>query len=195
MQILQAVIVAAVAVMPTPGALQRSEAVLVRHVVDGQTIEVSAVGRVRLLGIEAPPVGRAIDGSRSVGREARDRLASLVLGRWIRLEQEASVPDARRRREAFVVREDGVFVNAVLVREGLARLSARAPQSRLAELQSAERDAQSSHRGMWSRTSPQAIGAPLASKRHDRYTAKSGTSQKRQRPRQHGAVSTAGTQP
>src|SRR5207247_6705958 len=86
------------------------------------------------------------------GREARERLASLVLHRWIRLEQEGARVDAYDRHLAYVVREDGVFVNAALVRDGLARVSARTPLSRLDELKRAEAEAQSFRRGMWGDT-------------------------------------------
>jgi endonuclease YncB( thermonuclease family) len=51
-----------------------------------------------------------------------------------------------------VVTEDGVCVNATLVREGLARVSARLPLTRLQELQRAEAEAQTFRRGMWGST-------------------------------------------
>jgi len=44
---------------------------------------------------------------------------------------------------------DGTFVNATMVREGLARVSARLPLTRLSELQRAEAEAQAFRRGMW----------------------------------------------
>src|SRR5262249_29287917 len=53
------------------------------------------------------------------------------------------------RRLAYVMTETGEFVNATLVREGLARVSARTPLARLTELKQAEREAQSQRRGMW----------------------------------------------
>jgi len=48
-----------------------------------------------------------------------------------------------------VTTEDGVFVNAALVRDGLARVTARIPLLRLPELQRAEAEAQAYRRGMW----------------------------------------------
>ena len=110
---------------------------LVRKVPTGDSIEVTGVGRVRLLGVAEP-----------FGREATDRLASLVLHRWVRLEYDPS-RRAATNRQAYVLREDGVFVNAAIVRDGLARVNARHPLARLPELLAAERDAQRFHRGMW----------------------------------------------
>ena len=157
MQILIAVALAAVAaVQPSaPGArTARSDPVMVRAVIDGDTIDVTSVGRVRLLGIDAPEIGRGFDTAAPFGREARDRLTRLILHRWVRLEHEGLMVDAYNRRLAYVLTEDGQFVNALLLREGLARISARLPLTRLPELRRAEADAQSSRRGMWG-TAPQ----------------------------------------
>ena len=154
MRFLSVVILAEIALFPLPlGAdIERSSPVLVRAVVDGDTIDVASVGRVRLLGIDAPEVGRAFDTPAPFAREARERLEFLVLNRWVRLEREGPLRDVYARRLAYVVREDGLFVNAALVRDGLARVNARLPLSRLSELKRAEADAQAARRGMWGST-------------------------------------------
>ena len=166
MQILITVAVAAVAAIQTPSftaRVTRSDPVLVRSVIDGDTIDVATIGRVRLLGIDAPELGRGYDTSAPFGREARDRLTQLVLHRWVRLEQEGATRDVYSRHLAFVMTEDGVFVNAALVRDGLARVSARLPLTRLPELQRAEAEAQAFRRGMWG-SAPQ-IPAPSYTRR------------------------------
>jgi endonuclease YncB( thermonuclease family) len=149
MQILPALLVAAVAAASLSSDLTRSDPVLVRAVIDGDTIDVATYGRVRLLGIDAPELGRGFDTAAPFGTEARARLASLVLHRWVRLEQDGVTRDAYDRHLAYVIREDGVFVNAALVRDGLARVSARIALVRLGELQRAEAEAQAFRRGMW----------------------------------------------
>lgn len=149
MQILIGIILSAVAMAATFPPIKRSDPVLVRAVIDGDTIDVAPLGRVRLLGIDAPEVGHGFDTSAPFGREARDRLASLVLRRWVRLEQEGPALDAYNRHLAYVLREDGLFVNAALVRDGLARVTARIPLARLPELKKAEAEAQTFRRGMW----------------------------------------------
>ena len=152
MQILLSLVVAAIAVFQTPslaGRVIRSNPVLVRSVVDGDTIDVATVGRVRLLGIDAPEIGHGFDSAAPFGREARERLVSLILHRWVRLEQEGPSLDIYNRHLAYVLTDDGAFINAVLVREGLARVSARAPLARLSELQGAESEAKAARRGMW----------------------------------------------
>jgi endonuclease YncB( thermonuclease family) len=129
MQILIACSVVAAAILHT------SDPVLVKSVVDGHTLNVATIGRVRLVGIDA---------SSSAG--ARERLASLVLHRWVRLEYE----NAADRHRAYVRTETGEFVNEILVRQGLARV-ARGTFARRGELERAELEAQRFRRGIWAR--------------------------------------------
>lgn len=132
-------------------SIGRLESVLVRFVVDGDTLDVVGYGRIRLLGIDAPELGRGLDTEEPFAREAQQRLAGLVLHRWVRLEHEDQPPlrDAYRRRLAYVVLETGTFVNAVMVRDGLARVTARRTLRRLGELQQAEASARAFRRGIW----------------------------------------------
>jgi endonuclease YncB( thermonuclease family) len=157
MQILLTLLAAAVALSqtsPFTNHVRRSDPVVVRSVIDGDTIDVSTFGRVRLLGIDAPEIGRGFDTAAPFGREARARLTALVLHRWIRLEQEGAALDTYGRHLAYVMTEDGVCINATLVREGLARISARVPLSRLDELKRAEAEARRFRRGMWGGAPP-----------------------------------------
>ena len=153
MQILTAVLVAAVAILQSwplssPHSA-RSDPVLVRHVVDGDTIDVVNVGRVRLLGIDAPELAHGYDTPAPWAQEARDRLTTLVLNKWVRLETDGQPLDVYRRRLAYVLTDAGTFVNAVLLRDGLAHVTTRVPLLRLEELRRAESEAQALRRGMW----------------------------------------------
>jgi len=136
------------------GKLNRSELVLVKSVIDGDTISVTTFGRVRLLGIDAPETSHGLDTSAPFGNEARDKLSRLILNRWIRLESEGPTRDIYNRHLAYAMTEDGQCVNTMLVREGLARVSAREPLVRLDELKRAELEAQHFRRGMWGSTPP-----------------------------------------
>jgi micrococcal nuclease len=129
---------------------RRSDPVLVRYVVDGDTIDVAGFGRVRLLGIDAPERAREFDSAEPFAQEAYDRLAGLIARRWVRLENDGDqIRDTYRRRLAYVFLEDGTFVNAVVVREGLARVSARGWLKRLEDLKRAEAEAKMLRRGIW----------------------------------------------
>lgn len=149
MQLLRTVSLAAVAAIQILQPAVRSDPVLVTAVFDGDTVDVAGVGHVRLLGIDAPELGRGFDTAAPYASEARERLSALVLRRWIRLEYEGPRDDVYGRKLAYLLLEDGTDVNAVLLREGLARVSARLPLARLDELRRAENEAQTFHRGMW----------------------------------------------
>jgi micrococcal nuclease len=156
MQILRTFLVpalAAVAALQGSRTPTRSDPVLVTAVFDGATINIAAVGRVRLLGIEAPKRGHALDATAPFARDAKTRLTALVLHRWIRLEWDGPPTDNYNRHRAYVLTEDGQFINAILLREGLARFSAGPSVSRLDELRRAEAEAQSFRRGLWGPTS------------------------------------------
>ncbi len=122
---------------------------LVTRVIDGDTLDVAGLGRVRLLGIDAPEMGGPFERPAPFALEAREALQSLVLHRWARFECDGDRVDAYGRRLAYVLLETREFVNATMVRRGLARVSARRKLRRWDELRGAETDAQMRRRGMW----------------------------------------------
>jgi micrococcal nuclease len=122
---------------------------LVTYVFDGDTVAMAGVGRVRLLGIDAPEIGGGFERPAPFALEAREMLQSLVLKRWVRLECDGTTHDTYGRLLAYLVLDTREFVNAQLVRAGLARVSARTRLQRLDELRQAEEDAQRDRRGMW----------------------------------------------
>src|SRR5262252_9230742 len=122
----------------------------VTRVIDGDTIDVAGLGRVRLLGIDAPEIGGPFERPAPFALEARDELQMLVLNRFARFECDLVPEDDKYgRRLAYVVLETGELVNARLVRDGLARVSARRRLRRWDELRAAEADARQRRRGMW----------------------------------------------
>lgn len=184
MQILRTLVAIAIAVVPTfaqAPRITRSDPVLVNAVLDGDTINVSTIGRVRLLGIDAPEISHGLDSAAPFAQQARDRLNGILWHRWVRLEMEGATVDAYNRHLAYVVTEDGQCVNTILVREGLARVSARVPLSRLDELKRAEASAQASRRGMWAAAPPSALSSYTPRSGRTRSSAPTPTSKKRTR--------------
>jgi micrococcal nuclease len=163
MQILSTWVWTAVAAIAIAQAPTVSNSLLVTQVVDGGTIEVQSIGRVHLLGIAAPRVERRAGASAPLGLEARDRLSSLVAGRWVKLEFDRGRQAGTTGRSAYVLLDDGTFVNAVLVREGLARLAGYPSLRRYAELQRAQEEAKRLERGLWN---PMAVSGSQVYKTH-----------------------------
>lgn len=111
------------------------------RVVDGDTFDIEGEVRVRLAGIEAPEYPKGC-----LSQEAKERLGELVLGKDV--EMEIIGKDNFGRKIGFVT-VDGVFVNRVLVEEGLAKVIAR--DSKYAPLLLAREDeAKRLKRGIWS---------------------------------------------
>jgi endonuclease YncB( thermonuclease family) len=145
MQILRVLTLVAITAAAHRQGVSRPEVVQVRAVIDGQTIDAAGYGRVRLAGITAPRPPRGAAGGEPFGRDARDRLDSIVGHRFVRLELASPAS-----RSAYVLLEDGTCVNTLLVAEGLARVSGHPRGARGEALARAEERAREGRRGIWS---------------------------------------------
>jgi micrococcal nuclease len=120
--------------------------------IDGDTIEVRIRGRtdeVRYIGIDTPETVKPGTPVQCFGHRASDFNRRLTEGRKVRLGFGVERRDAYGRLLAYV-RVRGLFVNAVLVRRGLARSLTIAPNDRFAPLfRRLERRAAVAGRGLW----------------------------------------------
>jgi micrococcal nuclease len=136
---------------PEPGATADGLVTRVDHVVDGDTVWVDDLGEsVRLIGIDTPEIDPEQE---CFGEEARDRLNDLIPGGTrvvIRFDIEEF--DRFGRYLGYVFRQtDGLFVNQVMVEEGLAKTLRIEPNIRFAdELREAEEEAVGRGLGLWS---------------------------------------------
>lgn len=105
---------------PAPGGLP----VAVHEVVDGDTIEVTwggVVTPVRLIGIDTPETAGSGRPAECYGAEATAHLqARLAPGSTVRLAGDVERRDRYDRLLAYVVDDDGTFVNLELVEQGYA---------------------------------------------------------------------------
>lgn len=130
-------------------------AATVVYVVDGDTIDVDLNGseqRVRLLQIDTP---ETVDKNRPTmcfGKEASDRLRSLLpVGAPIHLVRDQELRDDFGRLLAYVYRDvDGLFVNLDQARGGFATALVIKPNTAHAsEIRAAVAEAKSNKRGAW----------------------------------------------
>ena len=122
---------------------------LVERVVDGDTIVVRGVGRVRLIGVDTPETvspGRPVE---FFGREASAFAKRLLEGRPVRLEYDRERTDRYGRTLAYVHLEDGTFANAEIVRRGYGHAYTRFPFRYLDRFRRLEREARAAGRGLW----------------------------------------------
>ncbi|WP_192962468.1 thermonuclease family protein [Methanothermobacter thermautotrophicus] len=86
------------------------------HVVDGDTIDVEGVGRIRLVGVNTPERGEP------GYREATDFVKSMCLGRTVQLDIDDAKRNDKYGRVLAVVYVDGVNLNRELLRRGYAEV-------------------------------------------------------------------------
>jgi len=123
--------------------------VLVERVVDGDTIKLADGTRVRYIGIDTPETVRPNHPVEFMGHEASDFNRDLVEGKRVRLEYDVARRDKYGRTLAYVYL-DTLFVNAELVRRGLARTLTIPPNDSFAALfERLSAEAGARGRGLW----------------------------------------------
>jgi micrococcal nuclease len=125
------------------------------RVVDGDTILVSVDGReerVRYIGVDTPETVKPNTPVQCYGKKASAFNHALVEGREVRLVADAEKRDRYGRLLAYVYRaDDGLFVNAELVRRGYATTLTIAPNVRFAtRFRDLAAGARRAGRGLWS---------------------------------------------
>ena len=135
-------------VVTTTTTVDSDGVVEVASVTDGDTIRVlmpdGTNEPVRLIGIDAPEDGSLLD------QEATDHLEELVLGKDVRMVIDVSDRDRFGRLLRYLYVGD-LFVNAEMVRAGLAIAKRYEPDTAMASvLEAAERGAESAALGLFS---------------------------------------------
>lgn len=113
------------------------------RIIDGDTFDTSAGERIRLYEINAPeyPAG-------CMGEDAKERLEELILNSNVSLETFGK--DNFGRTLAYVY-HNGLFMNEILVEEGLAYYEkGKASASRFLDIEKAQEKAKLALRGVWS---------------------------------------------
>ncbi|MDP2922069.1 MAG: thermonuclease family protein [Candidatus Omnitrophota bacterium] len=126
----------------------------VRHVIDGDTIELSDGEKVRYIGIDTPEVRERTDSGwvykpRPFGEEAKEFNRKLVEGKRVRLELDVQKKDKYKRILAYVYTGE-MFVNIEMVRQGFAMIYTYPPNLKYLELfLEAQKEARDNKRGLW----------------------------------------------
>ena len=125
-----------------------------RHVVDGDTIEVSTLKRVRYIGIDTPETRKKENGEwifrpERYAVEAKKRNEELVSGKMLEVEFDEEKKDRYGRYLAYVY-ADGEMINLQLLKEGLATVYTFPPNLRYyKEMVKCQREAFDGKMGLW----------------------------------------------
>ena len=116
---------------------------IVSEIVDGDTFKTKDGKTVRLIGINAPEIGEPCS------QEAKNKLNEIIYRREIRLERDSGNKDAYGRLLRYVYVGD-LFVNAEMVRLGLAKFEEIEPNKKYSKLfLGLENKARNAGRCMW----------------------------------------------
>jgi micrococcal nuclease len=120
----------------------------VARVVDGDTVHLARLGRARLIGIDTPEV---YGGAECFGRRASAFAKRLLRpGTAVTWTRDAEARDRYGRALIYLLRRDGVFVNAELARQGYATQLTIPPNVRHARtFRRLVREARDHDRGLW----------------------------------------------
>src|SRR4030043_963995 len=125
------------------GEVEDGSAILVKEVVDGDTIVLSDGSRVRLIGINTPEYGMYFF------EEAKEVLEAIVLGREVILGKDITDKDKYGRLLRYVYTGD-LFVNLEMVKRGFANAYTYPPDVKYnEEFLEAERYARENNLGLW----------------------------------------------
>ncbi len=139
------------------------EDILVKRVVDGDTIQLERGERLRLIGIDTPEMhdssklyrdsrktNQDVETIKNLGRKSFAFTKRLIEGKSVRLEFDVEKHDKYGRLLAYVYLKDGTFVNAEIVKFGFASLMTIPPNVKYADLFKALfKEARENNRGLW----------------------------------------------
>ncbi len=129
-------------------------------ILDGDTFKVQVNEKetkeitVRMLGIDTPETVDPRKPAQCYGREASNETRSLLSGQKVQLKLNPTreVRDKFGRYLAYVYREDGLFVNGYLLKEGFAREYTYGKAYEMQrEFRKLEREAEKQDKGLWSK--------------------------------------------
>lgn len=124
----------------------------VTDVVDGDTIKVSEIGTIRLIGVDTP---ETVDPRKEVqcfGIEASNKTKEFLTNKNVKLEYDLTqgMTDKYGRTLAYVYREDGLFINLELIKQGYAHeYTYSVPYKYQTEFKQAQANAKALSLGLW----------------------------------------------
>jgi len=131
------------------GTLAFSETFVCTRVVDGDTIVVKGIGKVRLIGVDTPETKHPKKPVEYFGKEASAFTRRMVEGKKVRLEYDWQRKDKYNRVLAYVYLEDGTFLNAELIKQGYGHAYTKYPFKYLERFRKYEKEARENKRGLW----------------------------------------------
>ena len=144
---------------PEAAMTASSSAILVKHIVDGDTIEIATGEKLRYIGIDTPETKDPKKSKQCFGDEASAKNRELVGGKEIGMMKDVSETDRYGRLLRYVYVTDNtasppatIFVNEYLVKEGYAYAATFPPDVKYNEhFRKLQDEAMKQKKGLWAR--------------------------------------------
>lgn len=122
---------------------------IVKKVIDGDTIILSDNRKIRYIGIDTPEIANGKNPAQCFAIEAADFNKQLVENQEIDLEKDISETDKYGRLLRYVY-SDGIMINELLLSQGFARLEEIPPDTKYySRFKKSETEAKEAKRGLW----------------------------------------------
>ena len=121
----------------------------VTRIVDGDTLVLSDLGTVRLIGVDTPETVDPRKPVEEFGRASTAFLTGLALGQTVRIEYDQPHKDRFDRTLVYLYLSDGRLVNREVIRFGYGHLYTEFPFRLMEEFRVSSREAQQENRGLW----------------------------------------------
>jgi micrococcal nuclease len=126
-----------------------AQAELVERVVDGDTIVVQGVGKLRLIGVDTPKLGDSRPDVEQMARAAAEFVQRTAAGKIVRLEYDWQRTDRYGRTLAYAYLPDGRMLNTEIIRAGFGFAYTKYPFKYQEQFPAIEREAREARRGLW----------------------------------------------
>ncbi|MDX8384396.1 MAG: thermonuclease family protein [Ghiorsea sp.] len=124
--------------------------VMVKKVIDGDTFTTRKGERIRLLNINTPETRHKSSPAEPFGKAAKIALTKIIAGQQVRLTFDREKLDRYQRTLAHVYLKDGTWVNAEMIRLGMAHVYTFTPNIQAAAtLIKMEQQAITEQKGIW----------------------------------------------
>lgn len=138
-------------ILSTTCAASGKELYKVLRTVDGDTIVLEKIGKVRLIGVDTPETKHPKKPVEYFGKEASKFLTEMLEGKSVSIEYDQTIKDKYNRTLGYVYLEDGTLVNGKIIEEGYGFAYTRFPFARLEQFRTLERGAREKSKGLWNK--------------------------------------------
>jgi len=131
--------------------------ILVKRVIDGDTVELENGETVRLIGVDTPELYDERKPVMYFAQEASEFTKRIAEGKKVRLEFDENNTylehkDKYSRTLAYIYLEDGTFLNAEIIKQGYGFAYTKFPFKYMEEFRKYQQEAMDNEKGLWAKT-------------------------------------------